>query len=206
LIQSKLTGSAARRKSDINKRKEIILGTNLFPNPEETYGDAEYNPPETENKNSDDLIIVPVKLSKGSEDFEKIRIAVDRAPKRPVVFLLPIGNHVMRRARAQFSAGFFGCAGYKVLDSDGYATAEEGIYNALKSEADIVVICSSDEEYPIYAPVILNGLQGKSIVVVAGNPPDIEQLKSQGLENFISMKSDVLESLKFFNTCLAIGN
>jgi methylmalonyl-CoA mutase len=206
LIQSKLAESAARRKSDISKRKEIVLGTNLFPNPEERFSASEYDLPVSEKVNTGELIIVPVKFSRGSEDFEKIRIAVDNAPRRPIVFLLTIGNYVMKRARAQFSTGFFGCAGYKVIDGDGYTTVDEGIDAALKSEADIVVVCSSDEEYPLYAPVTLNRLKGRSIVVVAGNPPDIDQLKSQGLENFISVRSDVLESLRYFNACLGIGN
>jgi len=204
LIQSRLAGSVVRRESDISKRKEIILGTNLFPNPEEKFSAVENDLPESAGVSTGNLILEPLKLSRGSAGFEKIRMAVDNVPRRPVVFLLTIGNLVMRRARAQFSTGFFGCAGYKVLDSDGYSTVDEGIDTALKSEADIVVVCSSDEEYHLYVPLILKRLQGRSIVVVAGNPPDIEQLKSFGLENFISIKSDVLESLKYFNDCLGI--
>ncbi len=206
LIQTKLAESAARRKSDISKRKEIILGTNLFPNPEDRFSATENNLRESEKVNAGDLIVIPAQFSRGSEDFEKARIAVDNASRRPVVFLLTIGNHVMRRARAQFSTGFFGCGGYKVIDSEGYSTVDEGIDAALKSEADIIVVCSSDEEYPLYAPAILNRLRGRSIIVIAGNPPDIDQLKSQGLENFISIRSDVLERLKYFNSCLNIGN
>jgi methylmalonyl-CoA mutase len=206
LIQNKLDESAAKRKSDISKRKEILLGTNLFPNPEERFNVSEYCLSESEEVNTSDLILKPVEFSRGSEEFEKIRIAVDNASRRPVVFLLAIGNHVMRRARAQFSAGFFGCAGYKIIDTEGYDTVDEGIEAALKTEADIVVICSSDEEYPIYASVIMARFRGKSIVVIAGNPPNIDRLKSQGLENFISMRSDILESLKYFNSCLGIGN
>ncbi len=206
LIQKKLAESASRRKNDIGKRREILLGTNLFPDPTEKLSSTDHNFSVNEKPNTIDLISEPVIFSRGAEDFEKVRMAVDNASRRPVVLLLAIGNHVMRRTRAQFSAGFFGCAGYKIIDNDGFDTVEDGIGAALKKEADIVVICSSDEEYPAFAPVILAGLKGKSIVVIAGNPPDIDKLKSQGLENYISLKSDLLESLKYFNSCLGLGN
>ncbi len=49
-------------------------------------------------------------------------------------------------------------------------TVEEAVKQAIKSKADIVVICSSDEEYPLFAPDIFKRLKDKAITVVAGNP------------------------------------
>jgi methylmalonyl-CoA mutase len=205
IIQEKIERSATERKNDISKRKEILLGTNQYPNPDDRVVQTLKDKPESDLKvSTDDLVLKPVKLSRGSEEFEKIRIAVDKASRRPVVFLLAIGNHVMRRARSQFSSGFFGCAGYKIIDGDGYDSVSQGVDEALKSKADIVVICSSDEEYLLYAPEVLDRLCGKAIVAVAGNPPDIEKLRARGLSNFISMKSDVTETLKYYNSCLGI--
>ena len=57
----------------------------------------------------------------------------------------------MRQARAQFSCNFLACAGYKVIDNLGFPTVEEGVEAAMKAGADIVVLCSSDDEYAEYA-------------------------------------------------------
>jgi len=110
----------------------------------------------------------------------------------------------MRKARAQFSSNFFGCAGYQIIDNQGFETIAEGVSEALKSKADIVVICSSDEEYMSYAPEIYESLKEKAIIVVAGNPASIEELKLKGLENFIHMRSNVIEILTEFNNKLGI--
>ena len=205
IIQDKIERSAAERRNDIGRRREILLGTNQYPNPEDKTSPVLV--PESRSaieENRDGLVVRQMKLSRGSEEFEKIRIAVDRASKRPVVFLMAIGNHVMRRARSQFSSGFFGCAGYKIIDYDGFDDLDDAIECSLKSNADIVVICSSDEEYPVYAPEILERLGSSTIVVVTGNPPDIEELRAKGLKNFISTKSDLSETLKYYNSCLGI--
>jgi len=205
IIQDKIERSAAERKSDLSRRKEILLGTNQFPNPsDKIIPDTGSGVRPAEDNRTGDLIVRPVKLSRSSEPFEKIRMAVNMSSRQPVVFLLSLGNHVMRRARAQFSSGFFGCAGYKIIDNEGFDLVEDGIEKAMRSKADIVVICSSDEEYPVYAPEILSRLGGKAIVVIAGNPPDIEELKAKGLKNFISIRSDVTETLNYYNSLLGI--
>ena len=65
--------------------------------------------------------------------------------------MVTIGNLVWRQARAQFSTNFLACAGYKVIDNLGFKSVEEGIDKALEAGADIVVLCSSDDEYAEYA-------------------------------------------------------
>ena len=132
-------------------------------------------------------------------------MAVDKAARRPAAFMFTTGNHVMRKARSQFASDFLACAGYRIIDNPGFETIEDGIRETLESKADIVVICSSDEEYPTIAPEIYNRLKDKTMVVVAGNPPCMDELRLLGLEHFISTRSDIIETLGFFNTRLGIG-
>jgi len=204
-IQAKLSASGKKREIDTASRKTILLGTNQYPNSLEKISDsADFNKilnVKTGNKDSD---VKPIHPFRGSLQYDMIRIAVDRASRRPVVFLFPIGNPAMRKARAQFSSNFFGCAGYQIIDNQGFETIAEGVSEALKSKADIVVICSSDEEYMSYAPEIYESLKEKAIIVVAGNPASIEELKLKGLENFIHMRSNVIEILTEFNNKLGI--
>jgi methylmalonyl-CoA mutase len=204
-IQTKLKESAANRKRDLATRKTILLGTNQYPDTQEKIsGTVDLNIALFHKKVEKDLIVEPVILFRGSEQYDKIRIAVDNAPERPVVFLLPIGNPAMRNARAQFSANFFGCAGYRILDYQGFGTVKEAVKSAGESKADIIVICSSDEEYLQFAPEIYNSLKNKAIIVIAGNPAGIDELKLKGLENFIHIRSNVIEILTGFNKKLGI--
>src|SRR4030042_4669453 len=113
--------------------------------------------------------------------------------------MLTIGNLSMRRARSQFSCNFFACAGYEVMDSAGFNTVEEGIDAALAEEADVVVLCSSDEEYAVFAPEAHTKLKGRAILVIAGAPPCMEDLKAIGIENYIHIRSNVLETLKEYH-------
>jgi methylmalonyl-CoA mutase len=204
IIQDTIEKSALEKKENISKRKVIILGTNQYPNPDEVsaLAHAEFTDPvgpDTEVKE-----VRPVRFARASDDFERIRLAVEKAPFRPVVFLLQAGNHTMRRARAQFSSGFFGCAGYRIIENDGYDDPGKGVEDALASGAHIIVICSSDEEYSGIAPRVLAGAGEKAIIIVAGNPPDIEDLKAKGLKNFISLRSDHGATLRYYNECLGI--
>ena len=142
--------------------------------------------------------------SRGSVQYDKLRIATDRSPRRPVVFLMPLGNPVMRKARSQFSANFFGCGGYEIIDNDGFDNIQVAVQQAIESKADIVVICSSDEEYPVLAPEVFNKLKDRAIIVVAGNPACVDELKSKGLEHFIHVKSNVITTLTEFHNKLGI--
>jgi methylmalonyl-CoA mutase len=204
-IQNKLTEAGAKRRDDIAIRKTILLGTNQYPNVTEKISESVDIDKVLNHKPVDkDLIVEPISLFRGSQQYEKLRIAVDKAPERPVVFLLPLGNVVMRKARAQFSANFFGCAGYQIIDNQGFKDIEGAARTAIESKADIVVICSSDEEYPLFAPEIYARLKDMAIIVVAGNPSSIEELKLKGLKNFIHVRSNVVEILTDFNKKLGI--
>jgi methylmalonyl-CoA mutase len=205
-IQKIISESAARREKEITNKKFVLLGTNQYPDQNEKISTSvDFNKILSERIYGEDLLVDPIKLFRGAKEYEKIRIAVDRSPSRPLVFLLPVGNHAMRKARSQFSLNFFGCAGYNVIDNFGFETTEDGINKALESEADIVVICSSDEEYPLFAPEICKGIKDKAIVVVAGNPPCANDLKALGINHFIYTGLNVVDTLNNFNEKMGIS-
>ena len=115
------------------------------------------------------------------------------------------GNQAMRIARSPFSRNFFACAGYEVIDNPGFGTVEEGVKASLESKADIVVICSSDDEYPGIAPKVCEQLKDKAMVVIAGYPKDsVEELKRLGVSHFIHAGSNVLETLLEFQALLRV--
>jgi methylmalonyl-CoA mutase len=82
---------------------------------------------------------------------------------------------------------------------------QDGINAAREKNADIVVLCSSDDEYAALAPEAFELIKGgKEIFVVAGAPECMEELKAKGIEYFINIRSNVLETLRMFNDLLGI--
>jgi len=203
-VQQAIKATAAARLKSVSSRREILLGTNQFPNFNEI-GAEKVQTVETVDcgcSHAGTEKLLPVR---GAAEFEALRFATENAPKRPKAFMLTIGNLAMRLARAQFSCNFFACAGYEVVDNLGFDTVEEGVKAALDAKADIIVICSSDDEYITLAPAAYALAKGKAIFVVAGAPANAEELKAIGIEHFVNVKTNVLESLKNFNTLLKIN-
>lgn len=205
LVQDAVAASDTKRHTMAAQSREFILGTNQFPNFTEV---SNGKTPQTCcckcAKAAEEAPYKGISTSRLSSEFEALRLTTEKAAKQPVAFMLTIGSLVWRQARAQFSCNFLASAGYKVVDNLGFATVEEGVDAALKAGADIVVICSSDEEYAQYAIPAYNCLAGRAMFVVAGNPECAEELKAAGIENFIHVRVNQLETLKLFNQKLGI--
>ena len=204
VVQADINATNEKRHGDAAKRKEFLLGTNQFPNFTEKSEGKEPVACDCSCKHACDADIPAVKVSRLASDFEQLRLSTEKAAKVPTAFMLTIGNLAMRQARAQFSCNFLACAGYKVIDNPGFKTVEEGVDAALEAKADIVVICSSDDEYAEYAIPAYKYLDGRAMFVVAGAPACMEDLKAAGIENFIHVKCNVLDTLKEYNQKLGI--
>lgn len=111
-----------------------------------------------------------LKPYRGAMAFEALRLGVDRSGRQPKAFMLTCGSLAMARARAQFSCNFFACAGIRVVDNTFFHSVEEGVKAALEAKADIVVVCSSDDDYATLAPQAKELLGDGAILVVAGAP------------------------------------
>lgn len=199
-VTNAVNASANARFDKVAKRREQLLGTNQFPNFTEVSDgkkaltcccacacEKEDSAPVLNNKRL-------------ASQFEELRQATENAAHTPVVFMLTIGNLAMRLARAQFSDNFFGCAGYKLIDNNGFNTVEEGVEAAMAANADVVVLCSSDAEYPELIPGAIKALNGRAEFVLAG--PETDEFKALGVTNFINVRTNVLSTLKAFNAKL----
>ena len=204
-IQDDINATNVKRHGDAAKRKEFLLGTNQFPNfTEKSEGKkAKACGCCCGHAEEEEHPFKAISSTRLAADFEDLRIHTEET-KVPTAFMLTIGNLAMRQARAQFSCNFLACAGYKVIDNLGFKTVEEGVDAALEAKADIVVICSSDDEYAEYAIPAFKYLNGRAMFVVAGAPACMEDLKAAGIENYIHVKCNVLETLKEYNQKLGI--
>lgn len=216
IVQKSVNATNEERHKLAAQRREFILGTNQFPNFIETSEGKEvidgslsscgcsHSHEKAEGNASPQAPFETIHPSRLSSDFEIIRRQTEKSGKRPLVFMLTIGNLVMRQARAQFSCNFLACAGYEVIDNLGFPDVKSGIEEAMKAKADIVVLCSSDDEYAEYAIPAFTELGGRAIFIVAGNPACSDELRAAGIENFIHVRVNQLETLKQLNEKMGI--
>lgn len=205
-VQDDINATNKKRHENTGKRREFMLGTNQFPNFTET-SEGKRSVGKTcccGHKDEEAAPFKSIQSTRLAADFEDLRIQTEESGKVPTAFMLTIGSLAWRQARAQFSCNFLACGGYKVIDNLGFDTVEEGVDAALAAGADIVVLCSSDDEYAEYAEPAFKYLNGRAMFIVAGAPACMEDLKAKGIENFIHVKCDVLQTLKAYNEKLGI--
>ena len=193
-VKERIAASAAAKDKAIATRRQTLLGANQYPNFTEV-ADKAITAEAVTRKQAEGNTLAPYR---GAMAFEEMRLHVDRSGKQPKAFMLTCGSLAMARARAQFSCNFFGCAGIRVQDNTFFKSIEEGAKAALESKAEIVVVCAADDDYAEAAPKVKELLGGKAILVVAGAPACMPELEVQGITNFINVKSNVLETLKFY--------
>ncbi len=205
-VQEAVNASNKARHEAVSKRREILLGTNQYPNFTEL---SEGKAPMGcqcccggDHKHECEKPFATLDKSRAASEFEALRLETENSGKRPKAFMLTIGNLAMRQARAQFSCNFLACAGYEVIDNLGFPTVEEGVEAAMKAGADIVVLCSSDDEYAEYAIPAYQAVNGRAMFIVAGAPACMDDLKAAGIENFIHVRCNVLETLRGYNAKL----
>ena len=203
-VQEQIEATAAKRLKNIATRKDFLLGTNQFPNfNEKVAANITLQKDNCKCACGENAPFKPLKPFRLGEQFEAMRLNTENSGKTPVAFMLTVGNLAFARARAQFSCNFFACAGISVVDNNLFSSIAEGLAAAKAANADIVVLCSSDDDYAIYAPE-LKAAMDKGIMVIAGEPACRAELEAKGITNFISVRSNVLETLEQYQKELGI--
>ena len=209
-VQDEIEKNSRKKEEDLAQRKSVLIGTNQFPELKEMMMDKVQDPwndgGHTESKYKK---LHPFRVS---EKIELLRLSTEEfvrnGNRRPEVFLFTYGNLAMMRARAGFATNFFGCAGFSVSDNPGFETVEEGVASAIVNRPDILVFCSSDEEYEELAAKAIPELKTAMknlIIAVAGYPKEkTEILTKAGVDDFVHVRSNLLESLKTFSNRIGI--
>lgn len=205
-IQEQIEELCRKRCMNLALRKEVLVGTNQYVNTLESAIENVTVESSESIKPADNLVTKPLKKIRVAEAFEELRMNTGKYKgKTPEVFLFTYGDKKMRKARAVFATNLFAIAGFNIVDNIGFETVEEGLNAVMKRNPEIVVLCSSDEEYPKIADTIYQSLSDKTILVIAGYPKkSIDNLKETGYKYFIHIKTDVLDVLRRFQHELRI--
>lgn len=179
----------------ISQRRLAMVGVNKYPNLMETIDEKVLSGNFTKSKKT---VLKPKRAAFEIEALRKVtEKLVKISGKRPIVELTSFGNLNMRKARAAFAYDFMGVSGFNILPEKSYDTVESAAKISTLSDSDVVVICSSDDDYKESALDFVNTFRktnSDKILLLAGNPVGIaDQLKKAGLDGFIHVKSDLID-------------
>ncbi len=201
-IQDKIEEMFNLVAKDMAKRKKVLVGTNQYPNLMEK--EIDYQKKNTialEDKHT----FKRLNFNREAMPFEKLRLDVMNSKKVPTIFLLLYGNLSMRTARAGFASNFFGVAGYEIANNKAFDTIEQAAEAIVEANNDILVLCSSDDEYSELVKELLPKIKGKiPHIIVAGNPADEikQEFNKAGITDYINIRTNALESLIKYNNDL----
>jgi methylmalonyl-CoA mutase len=194
-VADKLAQSLASREKAVATRKRVFTGTSLYANPAEHALERI----DFERMNAG---------HRGACMYEQLRLRTERHTMAggpvPQVLLAEIGDAKMRGARSSFAANFFACAGFRATVQRFKDSKEIAATNA-----DLIVLCSSDTEYEGIASELMSKLKVlgfETPVIVAGNPESTEALKKLGVADFINLRSNPIEVLTKWQERLGVTN
>lgn len=212
IIQKQIRDQQTSLVEEILSRKITLLGTNQYPNPKDRAPKLNLplgnpNAPNPYVKFTQDINTPPVEIlqpQRAAIPFEELRKKMEERVLQnngifPKVYLFQSGNKAMRTARAVFSTNFFGVLGLDIIDTGGTESPKDKFAELESFQPDILVYCSSDEEYLPFVQNTIREIQKispKTRFFIAGNPETKEELTKLGIEGFIHIKSHLYNTLK----------
>lgn len=139
-----------------------------------------------------------------TEEFETMRKRTEdyraKTGDTVKVFLANMGKIPQHKPRADFTTGFMEVAAFEVLRNDGFPTVEEAAQAAVNANADVTVICSTDDTYPELVPPLARLLKAQCPnmkVVLAGAPASEykDAFCEAGVDYFIHVKANCYQIL-----------
>lgn len=168
----------------IAKRKKVVVGTNMYPNPDDKVMQV-----------SEAFQVEPVQDWAGrhaSAEVEKFRLNLEQSGRKLRGLMMPLSKGFMTSARMNFTLSYLGVSGMHLGEWDEEAKPE-------MTEVDCLVLCGSDEDYVDQLPTLLPDLKSKGTakIFLAGDPGSNASLFRQaGLDGWFSARSSVTEDLQ----------
>jgi len=207
-LQDEIRQVLMEKVEDITSRKLTMVGVNKYPNLMEHLTSAEMKKP------GDALYQAGASARRAGLELEEVRVLTEQLTesggKRPVVELCGFGDLTMRKARAAFAYDFLGIGGYELQPEKSYDDVNEAAQCSATSDAQIVVLCSSDQDYEDSALQFIQQFRRRDttkVLLLAGNPQALKgTLMEAGLDGFIHLRSNIHETLLAINKKLLTTN
>jgi methylmalonyl-CoA mutase len=197
MIQQKVAAVRAERQKTIARRKDILTGTNEFPNLFETTPAVLDVAPAAASA----VAATALPRIRLAEPFEALRDGSDRVlattGARLRIFLATLGTPAEFTPRASFAKNFFEAGGIEAVTNEGFANLDEMVAAFKASGAAFACLCSSDDVYDRDAVAAAQALAPQARhLYLAGRPAEQAALQQAGVQTFIYAGGDALATLR----------
>jgi methylmalonyl-CoA mutase len=195
LVQKNVTTVRAEREKAVARGKDILTGTNAYPDIREATPTVLDVAPSAKIEAASATALPRIRLG---EPFEKLRDKSDaflaKTGARPKIFLAVLGKQVDSSARANFAKNFFEAGGIETIEG-----IPESLAASFKtSGAALACLCGADKTYEVEAAGAATALKaaGTKHIYLAGRPGELEAtLRMAGVQSFIYAGCDALATL-----------
>lgn len=194
-LQELVSNSRAEREGLIRSGKRSIVGINKFAKADEKAKKEPIHEKDVLAKLPEVKTLEPYVEASSFESLRRL-FTLD---KQPSICLIQYGDKTKSKMRADFSADFFASAGFSATRTDASVEPEDQVFSKNVQESEVLVLCSSDEEYEELLMKINSTGGVKQPIVIAGNPSNANDLKHYGVAEFIYMGCD---AIKIFHNLL----
>ncbi|MHC2992023.1 methylmalonyl-CoA mutase [Pontibacter sp. HJ8] len=196
-ILGTITEVSRKKFKNIATGREILVGTNKYPNPKET---IDFDPEELIQRADFDT-------TRGAYPTEVMRMATElhlrKRKRRPKAVVAVIGQAEKRHVNATFAQEFFSCAGFET-ELQQYGSAEEAADRLLHAAAEVVVVSASEAAYAREFGPKLRAHKAKPTIIMAGDPEHMkEDMITHGYDEFIFEDCDMSTILELVHKRLS---
>jgi len=124
-LNTESEASFQQRVETLHTRKFIISGINDYSNIEDEIGDVDFS---------------KISFQRTTQHFESLRFSFSKLSKKPKICLAVLGDSAKLSTRANFCKNYFETMGLIVFETHDRTE--------IQNHPEIVVLCSSDEDYP----------------------------------------------------------
>ncbi len=201
-LQQEITAVYEKRNSDIQTRKQSIVGTNVFAN----LADAVPQKPLVNEKPyfADGGKIEAILEKRLAEPYEELRRKAksieEKLAAKPSVGLICIGELKQYKARLDFMKSFLATGGLEVVESNAISSIETAKQFVSELSTKYVCILGTNDQYETIGHEILAALKAEfpeRVFYLAGLPEKEKQDQwiNEGIKQFIHLKSNCYKTL-----------
>jgi methylmalonyl-CoA mutase len=127
-----------------------------------------------------------------ASSFESVRRLVN-LDKQAKACLVLTGDPLKSKQRATFSKDFLSSGGFEVVQTDSDVQLIDQLHSENIMTADLIVLCSSDEEYEAILEIVNSENRLQKPLWIAGNPLNTVHLRKLGADDFIYLGCDAIK-------------
>lgn len=200
-VQEAIGQVLQQKKANVAKRKDSLIGTNVYPNLEDIVSIAE------RALKSEQMVlpynsvsITPFTEVRLAEEFEQLRIASlqykEEQGSYPAVGLVCMGSLKSYKPRADFVKGFFAAGGVECIEQACQSVEEAKVF-IKESNVKHFVLCGSDADYAENAVAWVQELLAENtdatLYLAGKQPQELEEaLQQAGVDEFVSVQSNAI--------------